>query len=354
LKERTTQIKSRWRKFKSPSDGKGLRNTPTHTVVNEIVPQASKKIVLKGNAKTALGRFNLPSAAKYRNNQSIVTNKFNSQSGISFKNQTDILYSTGDYTKLRYSSTNEHHDFMKTLTYKEQRAWSDFNEYRDFSKITLKPAMSLGFKLDTRGDRRIATEFARVISKIAEDNSGSLVEGNSIWDMNKILYRKLDNRNIIHCKGDKDKQSVILMLDSSPSCSKYVGFYSEMAVIAGVFNDVDMYDTPNGRLVHRWNAREREFERFLTVADICNKVHEWTLFNNRVILYFGDFDGIIMVLKNSYNNKIFYFGTEDEDYFKYTVRDYENADFNYNLNNLVYFPKILDRQTFINAMKTIR
>lgn len=350
MKERTTRIKGKWRNFKTPQDGlEGLRNAPTHTIVVEATPSANP-FNLKGKAiNAALGKYTFPGAAKYHNNQNNVIQKFTKQTGEAFKGAVSNLYGGG------FSNERDRRLFYESLTSRQEHAFDDFSGDIEMSNINLSPAVAGEFSLDLKGDRRIATQFARIISKIAEDYSGPLVEGNSVWDMNKLIYRKIDNRNIVHCKGDKEKQSVVLILDSSPSCSRYVDFYSEMAVIASKFDDIDMYDAPNARLVHRWNSSRNKFERFLTLDDVCNDIHKWKLFKNRVILFFGDFDGYNIVLKNSPNNRIFYFGTEDTEEFKNNANYFvANQGINCNLNNITYFPQVRGRKAFIKAMKTIR
>ena len=57
----------------------------------------------------------------------------------------------------------------------------------------LDPGPPSKFDLDTKGSRRLATDFAfRVISKVAEDNSGDIIEGSQMWDMDNMSKQTIE------------------------------------------------------------------------------------------------------------------------------------------------------------------
>ena len=132
----------------------------------------------------------------------------------------------------------------------------------------------------------------------------------------------------------REKHNIIIILDSSPSCSRYANFYGKIASQCVQYGDVELYDGPNARLVHIYKPREKSFVTFLTAEDIFNNVHEWSLFKNRTIIFFGDSDGLYTVLKNTVHNKVYYFYTHDEDSFQYDLKDHVDYGYDCNTKNL--------------------
>ena len=167
--------------------------------------------------------------------------------------------------------------------------------------------------------------------------------------INKLISRVVDNRNILHCKSSRELESVVLILDSSPSCESYAQLYSELAVTASNFDDVDMYNAPNARITHRYDKKQKDFTVCMSFDDIINDAHKWKYFKNRVIMFFGDFDGINTVLMNTFSNKVYWFCTESESYIKDELDCHD-----YNSANLTIFPKVRNAKGFIDAMKIIR
>ena len=338
MKKDTTKINSLWRDFDSPDEPK-LSNM--EVLPNRVSDGESITIKLSGKyvQKSTQGVAVPPSASKFLNNQKMIDAKFNKQSSVKTLEQKG-LYKHPDY--------KEWAALEKSLTVKELNIMCSFRDDVDMAR-NLNPARAQKFDLDITGNRRMATDFARIISKIAEDNSGQLVDGNDLWDMNKLIYRCIDNRNIIDCKSSRELESVVLILDSSPSCSRFAKLYSELAVVATKFSDVDMYNAPNARITHRYNSKKREFVVCMTLEDILNGVHKWKYFKNRVIMFFGDFDGIRVVLDNTFNNKVYYFCTEPKDAIMY-----ELSHKNYNANNLTIFERVTNAKGFIKAMKKMK
>jgi len=337
-------INNSWRNFKSPDE----REQPNPNVkyslrINDNSDSNSdtKPVKLSGSFvhKRTKGAILPPSASKFHHNQNLIDTKFKQQSTVNSLEQK-AMYNE--------ASSSEWRALEKSLTNKELNKLSDFTGDVDMSR-NLKPATTHKFDLDIRGTRRMSIDFARIISKIAEDNSGSIIEGSDFWDVNKLISRVIDNRNILHCKSSRELESVVLILDSSPSCESYAQLYSELAVTASNFDDVDMYNAPNARITHRYDKKQKDFTVCMSFDDIINDAHRWKYFKNRVIMFFGDFDGTRVVLDNTYNNKVYWFCTESEDY----IEDELNCR-NYNSANLTVFPNVRNAKGFINAMKIIR
>ena len=338
-----TTINSSWRNFNSPEEKEHLSDVKYSLRMNDSSNSKSKMnpVKLSGSfgQKRTKGAMMPPSASKFHHNQKLIDTKFKQQSNVKSLEQK-VMYNK--------ATSHEWRALEESLSRGELNKLSGFTGDVEMAR-NLKPATAHKFDLDISGTRRMSVDFARIVSKIAEDNSGSIIDGGDFWDVNKLIARVIDNRNILHCKSSRELESVVLLLDSSPSCSQYAKLYSELAVTASNFDDVDMYNAPNARITHRYNKKQKDFTVCMSFDDIINDAHKWKYFKNRVIMFFGDFDGINVVLKNTYNNKVYWFCTESEDY----IED-ELGCHDYNSANLTVFPRVVNAKGFINAMKIIR
>jgi hypothetical protein len=245
-------------------------------------------------------------------------------------------------------------DKMRKLI-REFDTMHDTYELEDFKgdldmKRNLNAAKKGKLGLDTTGDKRLATEFARLIGKIAEDLTGEPEPGDEYWDIDRLLNRRLSKESILNCKMTRERESIIMILDSSPSCREQAIFYSELASIATVHGDVELYNAPNARLVEMYNARKKKFVPFLTPYDLMDRVHKWSLFRNRVILFFGDDDGEQIVLNATEDNDVYWF-----DWHKYEeYRSLGRHEMAVNSRNLKLFFSMYNKEDFINTMKKIK
>ena len=342
-----TAINSSWRKFKTSADEKLDFRTPLRAKMSSKIESDGevKSVKLSGSwvnkQKRTKGVAIPPSASKFHHNQKLIDTKFNQQTELNSLTKK-VLYqknTEGDeWKELEKSLTSEDLEIVGRFT-------GDINMARN-----LNPATARKFDLDITGTRRMSVDFARIISKIAEDNSGKIIDGSDFLDMNKLINRTIDKRSIFNCKSSRELESIVLLLDSSPSCEREAQLYTELASVAANFDDVDMYNAPNARITHRYKKNKRKFLPCFELEDIKNNAQRWSYFKNRVIMFFGDFDGISVVLKGTHNNKVYWFCTEYEDDIQYELDNH----YTYNATNLTVYANITSKERFLNAIKKIR
>ena len=326
-----------WRDFSSP----GLK---TEIKPPEVKKRTKTKIAPIPNAvKNKSGGTLLPGLSKFHNNISKIGKKFSNNNKSSFLS-VEAVYD-GNYSSVGLDMDD------KTVAKKVYK----FDEAYGMSRINMNPSMPGKYDLKSVRDRRIASNFARVMSKIAEDNVGAETEGDDFWDVNSIMSRKISKESILKCRMSREKRRIILLLDSSPSCSDYTNFYSKMAVVAAEYGDVEMYDAPNGHIVHRWSLRKKRFERFLTPQDILDGVSQWSLFRNRVVVIFSDYDATSISLKNTIHNKVYYFCTEyGADFSTSHINRIARTINPVNTKNLVVYSGITNTRQFAKTAKKMK
>jgi len=337
LKKLITPLKTNWRNF----------------VTSGTKPASSTSECNRHDANSTEGQSS-------NNNESfkVNPNRFDNQASSSggLKSPSGLSKSTPKALKAFQNFKSKqriHSDEIEELydtsshTYTDNVSIEDFKDSVHYSRINLKPAQSTGLDLKSLRNRRLGVELSRIISKIAEDYSGAHTEGSDFWDGNRLATRKISKESILKCKMSKEKQSVIIMLDSSPSCDEQATFYSVLAAEASKFGDVELYDAPNARIVHKYNQKTGSFEKFLTKKDVINNVHRWSLIKNRTIIFFGDNDGVHIVKENSNNNKIYYISPERE----YRVRKYVPKHL---YKNIIVLPNVRTIKDFMKVCKKLR
>ena len=150
-----------------------------------------------------------------------------------------------------------------------------------------------------REDHRIASMFARLVSKVAEDMSYQQVPGDEFWDPRKIMRRQIDRRPLQHCKMDYTKRRLALLVDTSPSCRDEAVFYSKVATGALLRDDIDIFLCPNGRIDAHFDPGPMRF-----VSD--DRGSSWGL-GGRVVLYFTDWDGTDEIVEHSRDCTLYWF-----------------------------------------------
>ena len=339
MKKHTNLIKADWRNYTL-----GLETELRTTEVKSNTPPNSPTISANTNkssvphVKNNSGGQPLPGLGNLRNNPANINRKFNSntKNNNAFDPYNNKLLKNGN------------------LNRSQENKLENFQQDHDMSRINKNPAPAGKLSLKDVRDRRLGVELSRTISKLAEDNIGAYTEGDDFWDCDRLAMRQITKESIFNCKMSREKHNIIIILDSSPSCSRYANFYGKIASQCVQYGDVELYDGPNARLVHIYKPREKSFVTFLTAEDIFNNVHEWSLFKNRTIIFFGDSDGLYTVLKNTVHNKVYYFYTSNEDDFRYGLEDYVEEGRDCNTKNLKPIYNIKDVDSFMKACKKLK
>ena len=341
MKKHTNLIKTDWRNYTSGLESELRTETEvkTTTLPNSPTISANTSKSSVPHVKNNSGGQPLPGLGKLRNNPANINRKFNSNTNAFDPINSKLFQNGKDRAK---------------LTKPQKNKLDNFRQDHDMSRINKNPAPAGKLSLKDVKNRRLGVELARTISKLAEDNIGAYTEGDDYWDCDRLAMRQITKESIFNCKMSREKHNIIIILDSSPSCSRYANFYSKIASQCVQYGDVELYDGPNARLVHIYKPRERAFVTFLTAEDIYNNIHEWSLFKNRTIIFFGDSDGFHVAVKNTIHNKVYYFYTYDEDSFQHDLRDHIDYGGDCNTKNLKPIYNIKDVDSFMKACKKLK
>tara|TARA_R100000687_G_scaffold53248_1_gene42290 strand:- start:506 stop:1630 length:1125 start_codon:yes stop_codon:yes gene_type:complete len=341
------KINRSWRRWKnddtrSPRAVVGSEGGPVRYTASQATNVASSS-VKKVKRNFAPAKLNATSdkiydAGKELYNNNEIVNAKNLQ-----QNQKPIYtrYVVDDYLDGLHKKADKLYDdkeFKKAEALdKEARVVDNFLSALDYSSHTSafhssKPdgktkfqrneraAHSLGVQYFKSRNKRYGTAFANLIAKLAEDNSGNDVDGDEFWDEQLLAERTVTRHSINKCKKDKTKERIVLMLDTSPSCRQVANFYGLMANIAEGYDDIEVYDVPNGRIVHKYSRRYKRFVPAWNLEDIINGAHEWKYMKNRTVLIFSDSDCTNTVEKNiGINNAIILCHCDETD--AYSLRD---------------------------------
>ena len=167
---------------------------------------------------------------------------------------------------------------------------------------------------DNLPNKRLGTVFAQLVEHIAEELGIEDAEGDDFWDMRKLLKRSINPHiPLSECKKGKLKEKIVLILDTSGSCAWLAEFYSQIAQVAIEHGLVELYTAPNGIITAKWDKKKKSWTQISDDNGVeSTGVGDWnTLFENRTIIFFGDFDGADSVIEASWNNKIFWFSSEE-------------------------------------------
>jgi len=352
LKKGTNPLKTNWRDFLTESNIKSstLNSAAPELDVKSNIPPIETPNVQTVNVRSKVsnsGGQKLPGLGKFHNNSKNVIKRFKKSSENMDKSMEDLY-------QISQNNSSEFYDMMDTLDDIQRDRVSDFQTGVDYSRINHKPAIP--GKLDLSGvrTRRFAITLSRAISKIAEDNVGATTDGDDFWDADRLAMRSINKESLYKCRNSREKHNVLILLDSSPSCSNEAELYSQIASQCTQYGDVELYDAPNARLVHMYDGKKKRFVEFLTVDDIINNLHRWSMFKNRNIIFFGDFDGYRIAFANTFNNKVYYFCSEPEEDCLRRMRRFKNSSIPHNFKNLTMIPNIYDNQSFMEACKKLK
>ena len=294
-------IKRDWRNWepeKSPSGGVGSGSGKLHcnktseikkAVSINLKPVDMSKIVSKTSKNT-------PRRLNY------------AKGGLKYnKNNLDL--------KSKDFSTREKR--QKILDKRDYLDWSEsFNEDIEFDRNDNR-ARGIVSVSDESKDRRLANTLANIISKLAEDKTGEPIIGEDEWDVKEIMMRSITKRSIYSCMQSRERENIILVLDSSPSCSQMAMLYAKIAFLSVKIGCLDIYLAPNAFVTHKMDNRTGKYTSLYSIGKdksflLCDMDRLDNFFSNRVILFFGDYDGHRHIAKASHKNEIHWFNQDYE------------------------------------------
>jgi hypothetical protein len=211
---------------------------------------------------------------------------------------------------------------------------------------------------DAHRFRRLGNSTDMMISKFAEDQCGTdIFPGNEFWDEDALLNRVLTKVPIHICRKDRELEKVVLILDTSPSCSEQAMLYANIARSVVGHGLVEMYDAPNGYITRKYCPIKNKFVEFMDADTLIeNHFAIWKKFKNRHIIFFGDTDGWDIVIEAIGKNKVHWFMNIECD----ELDEYLSL---LKMNKLMRMPKavrkriytnIMDLNDFINAIKRLK
>ena len=313
-------IKRDWRNWKPQQTPSGKRLTPGSD---------SSQSLGDGVNKSSDGGFDISKAVKPKAvKKKVITlsGKMQDIKSLPIKKTPARVKLHGNKTKFKnnnfnYKSKNigSSEKYRKLDNFDVHLKWSReiiFEEKRDY-KYNKDRAHSIVVKANETRDKRLSGALAVMISKLAEDKSGEPIIGEDEWDIQELMMRSLTRRNIYSCMQSRERENIVLVLDSSPSCERSARFYSKIAYLSCKLGNLDIYLAPNARITHKMNAKTREYEKVFDINKdenmiICGMDCLHNFFRNRVILFFGDYDGKRMICEASKSNEVYWLNNDYE------------------------------------------
>jgi len=214
-----------------------------------------------------------------------------------------------------------------------------------------------GYEVENISEKRIYRMVDVIISKIAEDLTGYDIYGDDFWDIDRLMNRKLNKYPLSTCKNSRERERLIFIVDTSPSCYKQAKFYSKLAMAAAERADVDIYDAPNSHVEKIYDGQTKRWKGcwvhgLRTITDdegfeIEYARNDWSeRWKGRTIIFFGDWDGCENIGEGSRKNKVYFFCSTKEyaysrmDLSRYISR-YKFRGKHYICNSVTDFIKLL-------------
>ena len=216
---------------------------------------------------------------------------------------------------LKLKNLPEHKIEQAIDNYDNNIQWSDrFDKKCKFNKNDKRTKSVFAIAEESK-DKRLANTLAIMVSKLAEERSGDVIIGEDEWDLQELMMRSITKRNIYSCMQSRERENIVLVLDSSPSCQSMSELYAKIALLSVKIGCLDIYLAPNAYVTHKMNSKSYEYEPIFDLSKdssfiICGMDELHNFFKNRVILYFGDWDGEHMISKASQTNEIHWFNND--------------------------------------------
>ena len=329
------KIERDWRNWNGKKDSsqqanKSGLNTHSSSADGDGGGVTPSPVAIDMNLQSKSGRLYAPSGGKVKTGTSNIKTKYNFNNALKMlRKGVDVKYSysTGDYRK--YLS------------------WSnDIHRRRKVNDRTVEKSFELDMNILQK--RRLANSLAIVVAKIAEDRAGEPVVGNDYWSVPELLNRVVSKQQLSSCKETREKEKIIIILDTSPSCSEQSAFFMDVAKSSCDLNDLEMYDAPNGFIVKEYSSKLKEFVPI--DRDVSNVFSEWQMFNGRTIIFFGDFDGHRIINKVAGDNNIYWFNPVYRD----NMADHNQLYSKRFLRNGGGLYRCRDEKDFMNIVRKMR
>jgi len=215
---------------------------------------------------------------------------------------------------------------LNRASYRKYLSWSNDSEYEDKARKEREhrryrinngqAPKDFDLTMKHLKKRRLSNMLATMVGKIAEDRAGEPIIGNDEWSVPEILNRVMTRVNINSCKQTRERERIVIILDTSPSCSKQASFFIDIAKASANLNDLEMYDAPNAFIVKRY---DKSLKKFIDIGvEHASTLMQWGTFRNRTIIFFGDYDGNRILAKSSKYNNIYWF---NPDYYRNSRHD---------------------------------
>jgi len=141
------------------------------------------------------------------------------------------------------------------------------------------------------------TEFYRFIEMFAEEKMKMFDNKQpEEYNIKKLMLRKYERKSLNYYKGNKIKDTVILILDNSGSMEWWSRNLRILSLIALQRNDIQIYIAPNGDIQH-----------IITKHYDYIPVDHMQVFKslvNKKIIYVGDYDGADIPIELSWHNDV--------------------------------------------------
>ena len=331
-------IKRDWRNWKPQGEssytGKFSKYGKMSSIRSHQNPNITKKTAAKP-VKNTIKRCKTPPRRLQKNKGGV---KFN-------KNNLDLKSKNFSENKIYRVLDNYHTNIQ----------WSDdFNATRKYNKNNKRAKSVFAIAKESK-DRRLANTLAIMVSKLAEERSGDVIIGEDEWDLQELMMRSITKRNIYSCMQSRERENIVLILDSSPSCQSTSQLYAKIAMLSVKIGCLDVYLAPNAYITHKMNSKTYQYEPVFDLdkdksSIVCGMDKLHSFFKNRVILYFGDWDGEDTIAKASHTNELHWFNREYD--YKSTNRFTREIRRNTIYNGSAYGCKT--REDLISITKTMR
>jgi len=172
--------------------------------------------------------------------------------------------------------------------------------------------------------RKLERAFIQLLERISENPFSRRYNEEKYWDIKKIMLRRFTLTPVHRCKSAFGRDEVVVALDFSGSCEFIAKFYRELAEIANKFTLVRVIDASNGFTIDGYN----------TALDDGDDLH-WEELKKKKVLFFGDFDGAVSIIKLSHYTDVVWLSCEtrykdisEHDWGEgYTLRDFKGKYF---------------------------